>query len=388
MFKVLLIGAAYAAAENCKKLEELGKHCELTAVTVSKARSAQSGIELENKFRPIGVHQFIQLNSIGNPSSSTRYLLSGLSDVFRNEKFDVICVESEPWGFICWQAWLLKLRFQAQAVFGSFTWENLERPFLKQLSLNFVYRAFGRITDYVVCGSIGSETLIKKLSGNVKTYIAPQIGVDQKLFNRVASERKLELRKNFGLPLDTFIIGFCGRLTHAKGVDILLDALLQLFESKPRVSVSSVFLGRGDFRATIENKLGDRVFFPEPLPHDRVCEFMQAIDVLVLPSRTVQTWRNTWQEQFGHVLIEAMACETPVVGSSSGAIPEVIGDAGLVFRERNAVDLKEKLLQLIEDQGLYARLSKLGRERVLQFYSNQTVGKKWAEIFKDNLKLQ
>jgi len=60
-----------------------------------------------------------------------------------------------------------------------------------------------------------------------------------------------------------------------------------------------------------------------------VAEYMNAFDVLVLPSRT----RRNWKEQFGRVLVEAMACETCVVGSDSGEIPNVVGDTGLIFHE-------------------------------------------------------
>ena len=56
------------------------------------------------------------------------------------------------------------------------------------------------------------------------------------------------------------------------------------------------------------------------------------MDVSVLPSLT----RPNWKEQFGRTLAEAMSCETPVIGSDSGEIPHVIGDAGLIFKEGDA----------------------------------------------------
>lgn len=384
--KILLIGAAYGAPENCKKLEALAKHCRLTAVTVSKARSIQSGIDLKNKNDLRGLHQFVRLDPKGNPSSSTRYLLSGLSDVFKRGNFDLICVESEPWGFIYWQAWWLKILFQKNALVGSFTWENLKRPFLKQLPLKLIYRLWGYTVNFVICGSLGAQSLVKELAGkNIKSRIAPQIGVDHELFDPVSKERKLEIRKNLGLSTKGLIVGFCGRLTYSKGVDILLAALSKINADNTIPTVSCAFLGRGEFRERIRRELGNKAFFPEPLSHDRVCEFMQAIDVLVLPSRTVQTWKNTWKEQFGHVLIEAMACQTPVIGSSSGAIPEVIDDAGLIFLEEDPQDLYDKLSLLLKEPGLHLSLSMNGRARVLERYSHEAVGKRWYEIFASNL---
>ena len=63
------------------------------------------------------------------------------------------------------------------------------------------------------------------------------------------------------------------------------------------------------------------------MPLNDVPRHLRALDALVLPSESTPLWK----EQFGHVLIEAMACGVPVVGSDSGAIPEVIGEAGLLF---------------------------------------------------------
>ena len=66
------------------------------------------------------------------------------------------------------------------------------------------------------------------------------------------------------------------------------------------------------------------------IPSDQVAVEMRKLHALVLPSRTTPRWK----EQFGRVLIEAMACGVPPVGSDSGEIPHVIDDAGLVFRGR------------------------------------------------------
>jgi len=83
------------------------------------------------------------------------------------------------------------------------------------------------------------------------------------------------------------------------------------------------------------------------------------MDVLVLPSKTMPTWK----EQFGRVLIEAMACQVSVIGSSSGAIPEVIGKAGLVFKEGNAADLRAKIEQLKSSPKVRKELAQKGYRR-------------------------
>ena len=99
-------------------------------------------------------------------------------------------------------------------------------------------------------------------------------------------------------------------------------------------------------------------------------QVMNALDTLVLPSRTTPRWK----EQFGRVIIEAQACERPVVGSASGAIPEVIGEAGLVFPERDAKALAGALLELPRGPGAGRR--RWGASGVAR-WSSTTPGRAW-----------
>jgi glycosyltransferase involved in cell wall biosynthesis len=101
------------------------------------------------------------------------------------------------------------------------------------------------------------------------------------------------------------------------------------------------------------------------------------MDCLVLPSRTTRKWK----EQFGRVLIEAMACEVPVIGSDSGEIPNVIGDCGLIFREGDVDDLSSKLELLINDYDLRVELAERGRQRVLNNFTQEKVAKETYKIY-------
>jgi glycosyltransferase involved in cell wall biosynthesis len=81
------------------------------------------------------------------------------------------------------------------------------------------------------------------------------------------------------------------------------------------------------------------------------------------------------------VLIEAMAAGVPVIGSSSGAIPEVIGDAGLVFSEDDPVSLRAQIAALLEDVALRKRLVEQGRARVARLYTNEHVAHAQRAIY-------
>ncbi len=111
---------------------------------------------------------------------------------------------------------------------------------------------------------------------------------------------------------------------------------------------------------------------------------MNCFDCLVLPSLT----RRNWKEQFGRVLIEAMACEVPVIGSSSGEIPRVIADAGMVFQEGDISDLAKRIEMLLCDKELRASLGRKGRERVLARYTQKKVALDTYGIYEDLMSKQ
>src|SRR5205085_2089736 len=97
-----------------------------------------------------------------------------------------------------------------------------------------------------------------------------------------------------------------------------------------------------------EHGLLDRARFTGAIPYEKVPEFYQKMNLLVMPTETTERIR----EQFGRVLVEAMASNVAVIGSTCGAIPEVIGDAGLVFAEGDATALAEALRRMLCDAVL------------------------------------
>ena len=109
--------------------------------------------------------------------------------------------------------------------------------------------------------------------------------------------------------------------------------------------------------------------------------YLGQMDVLVLASRTLPNWK----EQFGRVLVEAMACETAVVGANSGEIPNVIGPAGLIFPEGNAAALRQHLLTLMQSEERGRELGRNGRERVLAQYTQAQIASQTVSVYRDIL---
>jgi len=185
------------------------------------------------------------------------------------------------------------------------------------------------------------------------------------------------LKKKFGV--DNFAIGFMGRLSQEKGILTLIEACSKLgFQYHLILDkyVNTEFIKEMEKKAKELNVKG-RIIYIDPA-YEEVQDYINMFDVLVLPSQTAP-W---WKEQFGRVLVEAMACEVPVIGSSSGSIPFVIGDAGLVFEEGSAKELAENISELEENEVLRRKLISAGKERAKQF-TWKRIAKDYYDVYKE-----
>ncbi|MBI3393249.1 MAG: glycosyltransferase family 4 protein [Nitrospirae bacterium] len=163
-------------------------------------------------------------------------------------------------------------------------------------------------------------------------------------------------------PSDPPVIGYVGRLVREKGIEDLRRAVEEL-----RFPVVLRIVGDGPLAgeaATWRLSRG-RVEWIRNVPKESIPDAYRGMDLLVLPSRTMRTWK----EQFGRVLVEAMASGVPVLGSSSGAIPEVLGDAGAVFPEGDVRALARTIADLLADPSRRTRMSARGRERAETKYA-------------------
>ena len=173
---------------------------------------------------------------------------------------------------------------------------------------------------------------------------------------------------------DRFIICFAGRVCEEKGVRPLLNAMRALPDN-----FSLVIAGDGPLlpeveRAAQEPALQARVHLAGLLPKAELWRLYAACDCLVLPSLTTPRWK----EQFGGVLADAMALGLPIVGSDSGAIPQVVGDAGIICPEGDASALASALTALASDTQLRQRLQTAGRERFASCFDIDSYAAKLA----------
>lgn len=262
----------------------------------------------------------------------------------------VVQIEEEPWTPTAF--------FTARRGLGAatvlFTWENVERGFPPPWSW-MRGAVFSRIAG-LIAGNTGASDVARAQGYRGPIAVIPQLGIE--LPPDPPRTESADLR-----------VAYVGRLVPEKGVDLLLRALAAL-EVPWRLSVG----GDGPERPALERVaadlgLGERVRFLGARPHVEVAAIWPETDVLVLPSRSTRKWR----EQLGHVLLEAMACGVATVGSTCGAIPEVIGDAGRVFPENRVEALTAVLQALAADHDLVRRLGVAGRKRTADLFTNERV---------------
>lgn len=173
------------------------------------------------------------------------------------------------------------------------------------------------------------------------------------------------LRSRFGLATGYML--FVGTIEPRKNLPFLLRAYATMHErwrSKSIALPKLVIAGRKGwlfedvFKVVDELRLGDEVRFLGVVSPDDLVLLYNGACLLVFPSL---------YEGFGLPLLEAMACGTPVIGANVSSIPEVVGDAGLLFSARESEALIAGLENLILDQALANRLRQKGFERVRQF---------------------
>ena len=303
------------------------------------------------------------------------YLIPRLGAIIRDFQPQLIYCEQEPICLVSGQTALLA--GDIPVVF--FSWENVNRRDLKYRLLSPIRAWCHRKSAFMVAGSRGAAEAIRNQGYRKPIYITPILGVSEELFFPAPAGGGQN-------PSGPFTIGYLGRFADQKGVDTLLEAVSIL---TPSIPWRLVLVGDGPARQAYEDLvrregLAHRVEFHPAVPHEEVPSFLRRLQVLVLPSKTTPTWK----EQFGHVLIEAMASGVPVVGSSSGEIPATIGEAGLVFREGEALDLQRQLQILYENTDLRGELQRRGLARVRDFFTDQRIANNTMAIFERALNLE
>lgn len=186
------------------------------------------------------------------------------------------------------------------------------------------------------------------------------LGFDPALFRPDAALREAT-RARLGLAHPT--VAYFGRITEEKGVHLLIEALGGLRHRAFHFLLDEFRAYRTPYEDRIaslieRHGLADRVVRFDAR-HDEMPAYMNAADVVALPSIASPTWK----EQYGRVAPEAMACGAAVVASRSGALPELVGDGGHLVPEGDVAALRAAIDRLLGDASARAALGRAGAAR-------------------------
>jgi len=384
--RVLLISKACVVGAYQRKLEEIAAHpdVELTVAVPPEWRDERGVLKLErahtNDYRL--VVEPLWLNG-----SFHLHFYPLIGQLIAELQPDIVHIDEEPYNFATWHILRHARRHCAKTVF--FSWQNLNRryPFPFNLIESHV---LGR-ADYAICGNRDSADVWRAKGYGGPIAVIPQFGVDPDLFSPHPSppaplpspdETSGEGRgvaQSAGVRSEVFTICYAGRFVPEKGVNVLIRAVAALDNDYRLVLIGSGPRREAMIQLATECGLEGRLDVRPWMSSTEFPNFLHTLDALVLPSVT----QANWKEQFGRVLVEAMACGVPVVGSTCGEIPNVIGDAGLIVPEGDAEALAAALSRLQTDAALRTEMRHKGRQRVLAHFTQKKVAQETVKVYRE-----
>ena len=361
--KVLVIWKALVSMAHHRKIKVLSayKDVEITLVVPTKWDKTNLEKEYCSGYKIIPVR--VMLSGYNH-----FHWYPGLERYVEQVQPDILHIEEEHYSLVTFQAIRLAKKYNIKCLFVS--WQNIYKKYPFPFSWIEGYNL--KNADYAITGSKEVRNVLVRKGFNNKRISEIPLGADTMMFHKMESAG---LRSK--LRLDAFTIGYLGRFVVEKGIIDLLEAV-----SKIKNKFNLLLVGDGELRykITIEGRrlgISGQIRVVDTIPSSQVTNYLNCMDCLVLPSRTTKKWK----EQFGRVLIEAMACEVPVIGSNSGEIPNVIGDSGLIFKEGDVDDLSSRLEVLIYNKDVRVELAKKGRQRVLNNFTQEKIAKETYKVY-------
>jgi len=361
-----MISKAYVVGAYQTKLEEMAstENMDLTVVVPPSWREDGHLLPLERSHTK--GYRLLVTPIMWNGSFHCHFY-PYLPRLLREIRPDICHIDEEPYNLATFLALRAAKRVGARALF--FTWQNLLRSYPPPFS-TFERYVYGHV-DAALAGNHDAVRVLRAKGYRGPVQILPQFGVDPRIYHP-RQDRVVN---------GVFSIGYAGRMVEQKGLWDLLEAVSILPGEWKLLLYGAGPLHEPLVRRTTELGLADRVVFHDRVPSAEMPDHLRGLDVLVLPSLS----RPNWKEQFGRVLVEAMACGVPVVGANSGEIPRVIGDGGLVFPEGDVLALSAWLSRLRENPALCRKLGARGRERVLTHYTQARIAAQTVALYRSLL---
>ena len=372
--RILTIGHSYCVALNRAFIRELARdpdfdvtmaapsffHGDLRPITIEPepAGSQLHMVPLETRRS-----RFIHVFGYDDPA---------LKKLIRDGNFDVIHVWEEPYIYAGYQ--IARAASDSTAKFCFWTAQNIVKRYPPPFSY-FEKAVLARAQGWIAQASLVYEAMLERGYPKDKGETVT-LAVDTSAFQPQTSASRAEVLRELGLRAP--VVGFVGRLTQAKGIDILMQAMEGLPSSQ---CWSMLLLGSGEYKEKIQawaSRRGwsDRVRIVLA-KHSEVPRYIGCMDFLVAPSQTMKNWK----EQFGRMIVEAFASGVPLIGSDSGEIPYVVGDGGKIVPEKDVAAWSQAIEHLLTRPAVLDELRQRSLERA-QLFSVVAIAEKYREYFR------
>jgi glycosyltransferase involved in cell wall biosynthesis len=329
-------GVVTAWRERERQLRKNG--ADLTLVAATRWEEGGSMVD----FVPEGDEFAVPVRTVGRHPNAFLYDPRPLWRLLGSDEWDLIDLHEEPFGLAVAEVLFLRWLRAPTVPFIVSSAQNIDKRYPPPFRW-FERWALRRASGAYTCSAEAGAILRRKgLDGELAQL---PLGVDVERFRPA----------DHPTPAGTLRVGFVGRLIPHKGVDVLLNAVAL----DDRLAAEVFGAGpEADRLAVLADRLGirDRVTFHGYVDEEKIPDTYRQFDVLAVPS--VPT--SGWIEQFGRVVVEAQAAGVPVVASSSGALPDVVGDVGLLVPPADPPALRSALSRFLDEPGLWDRLRTAG----------------------------
>ncbi len=243
--------------------------------------------------------------------------------------------------------------------------------------LRFFFEFIVQNTDIITTNSTYTKSRVLQINDTVsnKTHVIP-MGVDTEKFNAYGRD-----------SLETYFDADCiiltaGRLISIKGINYLIQSMPQILQRFPKAKL--VICGDGPEKGNLQRlaealNISERILFTGYISHDEMIQYYKSADVFILPSIEI----DGYKEGLGMVIIEAMACGTPVIGTNIGGITDIIKDEynGLLIAERSPDDIAKKAVKILSNREYAEQLKQNALVTVNSKYSWSRIAEEFGQIY-------
>lgn len=306
--------------------------------------------------------KIVKLPSLFTKQGQFKYVMPTLFTDLLKEEFDVLYCQEDPntnIAMIC--TWASKIKKKPMVLFW---WENIYKKWWFPIS--WVEKEAIKQSFRLIAGTEDvKKLLVTKGSNPDKIRVFPETGENPELFKPSDKPRKKKIL-------------FVGRFLEEKGMETIKKAK-EIIEKKGFV-YEWEFVGDGPMKSFLEDIPGKVTVLPWK-NLDELPEIYSSAKVMIYPSQ----FTSKWKEQFGFSIVESLMCETPVIATNTSGPESIIvpGKMGFLIGQKDENELAQKIMMVMEMEGMSERMGKAGREHMIKSFSNQVISEKLYEVFQE-----